>query len=175
MMEYGNIFRPSYVRSWKNAESCIHALKLSPLPGEGGVFRRIYTSASPFLPAQKIRRSASAILYLLEGESLSRLHRLRSAEELWFFLEGAPVEHLVLSPSLKKRTLLGHGPGKEPFVLVPSMAWQGARLLSRSPGEYALFGITVSPEYLEEDYEEGTLPELLRNYPEWRESILNLI
>ncbi len=160
--------------SWENAEACIRGLELSPLPGEGGYFRRIYTALKPLEFSGTPRRSASGILYLLGERDMSRLHRLREAEELWFFLEGSPVEHLVLSPSLRKRTLLGAGPERTPFVLVPPGAWQGARLLSPSPGAYALFGITVSPEYAEQDYEAGIASELLRSYSDWKSFILNL-
>lgn len=160
--------------SWGNAEACIRGLNLSPLPGEGGYFRRIYTAREPFVSSAKPRRIASGILYLLGERDISRLHRLREAEELWFFLEGSSTEHLMLSPSLQKRTLLGSGPERSPHVLVPPGVWQGARLLSPSPGAYALFGITVSPEYLHEDYEAGDASELLRNYEDWKSSILNL-
>ena len=159
--------------SWESAEACIRGLELSPLPGEGGYFRRIYTARKPLEFPETSRRSASGILYLLGERNISRLHRLRKAEELWFFLEGSPVEHLVLSPSFRKRTLLGSGPERTPFVLVPSGAWQGARLLSPSPGAYALFGITVSPEYAEQDYEVGDPSELLRSYPDWKSFIVN--
>ncbi len=165
-------FRVCPERSWKDAETCIRSLQLSPLPREGGFFRRIHTSESVFSHAGGFRRSASSILYLLRGGDVSRLHRLRSAEELWFFLEGSPAEHLVLSPESQGRTFLGHGPERVSHVLVPSMAWQGARLCSSLPEEYGLFGITVSPEYLDEDYEEGETSEILRNYPEWREHVL---
>lgn len=157
--------------SWENAEACIRELELSPLPGEGGYFRRVFTSREEFPGRAGLRRRASSILYLLGEKDVSRLHRLGAAEELWFFLEGYPAEHLVLSPGFKRRTLLGHGPQRSPYVLVPPGAWQGARLLSPPPGGYALFGITVSPEYLQEDYEEGSPSELLRSYPEWQEYI----
>jgi predicted cupin superfamily sugar epimerase len=57
-------------------EQLIAKYSLSPLPGEGGYFRRFYTHG------QKLEKSdshlASAIFYLITKSSFSAMHRLPS-------------------------------------------------------------------------------------------------
>ncbi len=155
----------------KSAEECIRMLELSPLPGEGGFFRRVYTSQTSLGDSDgETRGCASVGIYLLRGFEVSRLHRLKGAEELWFFLAGAPVEHFMLHEGKGKSTFLGV-PEADFAVLVPPGAWQGARLVQPSRGSYALFHITVCPEYASEECELAREEELRALYPEWEAKI----
>ncbi|MBS0663015.1 MAG: cupin domain-containing protein [Verrucomicrobia bacterium] len=151
-----------------NAEAAkiIRELRLAPLPGEGGHFRRVWESAAQVAPG---RAASSAILLLLTADDCSALHRLQ-AEELWQFHAGDPVEHVMLDPRSGARTVTLLGPvpaaGRQPQVAVPSGCWQGARLQpGAAPRGWALVGCTVTPAWRDEEFELGERGRLLREFP----------
>ena len=123
------------------AEQLIAALRLEPLPREGGYFRPTWRS-----------ETSSAIFYLLTRENFSALHRL-DREEMWHFYAGHPVElvQLGLNGDRARETRLGPDvfAGEQPQWVVPAGCWQGARLAERSTvrDDYALLGCTVSPPW----------------------------
>src|SRR5918912_1512770 len=110
------------------AEQIIAALKLRPLPLEGGYYRETYRSSLE-LPAAVLtphyaatRAAATAIYYLLTPETYSALHRLPTDEVFHFYL-GDPVEMLQLWPDGSGRTeLLGPdlAGGQRPQLVVPA-------------------------------------------------------
>ena len=72
-----------------------------PLDQEGGVYCQTYISdewlPEAVIPGRKGRHTVcSAILYLLSGDTFSRMHRLPT-EEIFHFYLGDPVEMLQLS------------------------------------------------------------------------------
>src|SRR5262245_48991382 len=86
-----------------SAEQIIAALRLQPLPLEGGYYRETYRSADT-LPAAALpphygrdKSAATAIYYLLTPDTFSALHRLPTDEVFHFYL-GGPVRMLHLSP-----------------------------------------------------------------------------
>jgi len=143
----------------EEAQALIRKLGLEALEGEGGYFRQYYT-----------HRSGSAILggtiyYLMTESSYSSLHWLPT-DELWYFLQGSPVEQLVLYPDGRHSlTLLGQvGEGIAPLSIVPGGCYQGTKLLA---GGYALCATTMCPPYDQSRYKQGTI-ELLQDYPTCR-------
>ncbi len=120
------------------------------------------------------RRTGTAIYYLLEPETFSEIHRLKS-DELFHFYMGDAVEMLRLYPEGKgERVVIGTdlAAGERPQVVVPRGVWQGSRLVAG--GGWALLGCSVSPGFEFEDYEEGVRAELMGGWPEWGEMIRGL-
>ncbi|HEV7469298.1 MAG: uncharacterized protein QOJ30_5571 [Pseudonocardiales bacterium] len=127
------------------------ALDLEPHP-EGGYFRRTWTSPVTLETDHGPRPSATAILYLLDGES--RWHRVRSAE-LWCWHSGSIVTLVPggdgASPHPGRPLTLGPpSAGARPQHEVPGGHWQSARLLGSEP---ALVTCVVSPGFEFADFE----------------------
>jgi predicted cupin superfamily sugar epimerase len=138
----------------------IAALRLEPLPHEGGFFRQTWCDAA-----------GSAIYFLLTKPEFSALHRLRMPE-IWHFYAGDPVEHVQLNAQGAISTRLGPDvlAGQNPQLLVPPGTWQGARLpigwvSSQPPHGWALLGCTLAPPWSEADFELGQRDALLREFP----------
>jgi uncharacterized protein len=156
------------------AEAIVEALRLQPLPEEGGLFRQTWLSSDRLpqqaLPARYRSEKAfgSAIYYLLtdEPDSFSALHRLPTDEVYHFYL-GDPVEMLLLHPDGTGRQLV-LGPqileGQYVQLVVPRGVWQGSRL--RPGGRFALLGTTMAPAFSPEDYEGGRRAQLQAAYPD---------
>jgi predicted cupin superfamily sugar epimerase len=148
------------------------------------------------------RSLSTSIYFLLTHDTFSRMHRLRSDEIFHFYL-GEPVEMLLLGPrgaAEKKEEGAGEGAGKgagggagenvgpgelailgndikagqRPQILVRRGTWQGARLVSRKKGAFALMGTTMAPGFEYEDYQEGDRAKLVGEYPEFAEKICDL-
>jgi predicted cupin superfamily sugar epimerase len=154
------------------AKAIIEKLNLSPLPFEGGYFRRTYESGAARLPARDFgieaasdRASCTAIYYLVTPEDFSALHRVRS-DELFHFYAGDAVEMVQIDLAGK---LIAFAIGSDvlagelPQVLVPKNFWQGLRL--KAGGEWCLMGTTVSPGFEYEDFELGERATLTAQYP----------
>jgi predicted cupin superfamily sugar epimerase len=154
------------------ADDVKRILGLAPHPCEGGCYIRSYES-SEMLPAKSFvegrypgpRRTATAIYYLLEPNTFSEMHRLKS-DEVFHFYAGDAVEMLQLSADGGGTVIrIGNrlGDGERPQVVVPRGVWQGSRLAPG--GEWALLGCTVSPGFEFEDYESATREELCTRWP----------
>lgn len=156
-------------------------LGLTPHPREGGWFVRTYESAE-MVPAavfadgryEGTRRTSTAIYYLLEAETFSEMHLLKS-DEIFHFYAGDAVEMLQLLPDgSSKRIVIGNdlAKGERPQVIVGRGVWQGARLVTG--GSWALMGCTVSPGFEFADYAEGKCDELCAKWPGEAEMIRGL-
>lgn len=164
----------------------IAALELEPHP-EGGFFRETYRAESSVATARGVRAACTAILFLVTGDVVSRLHRLRS-DELWLFHGGLPLEVLLLAPDGQlSGAVLGDpaettggetGQGMVPQVLVPARWWQGARPAGgvHLPAEraWSLVSCIVTPGFEFEDFELGEREALLVAYPQHERVILAL-
>ena len=156
------------------AEEIKQQLNLTPHPREGGWFIQTWASEeilapSAFAPGRYPgpRRAATAIYYLLEPETFSEIHRLRS-DEVFHHYAGDSVEMLQLPPNGHGRTvILGRdlAAGQRPQVVVERNVWQGSRLVAG--GSWALLGCTVSPGFEYEDYEGATRSQLVAAWPMW--------
>jgi predicted cupin superfamily sugar epimerase len=151
-------------------------LGLVPHPREGGCYTRTYESNEMVslerYPAP--RHTGTAIYYLLEPNTFSPMHRLKS-DEIFHFYAGDPVEMLQLREGAPGRIVaIGAdlAAGQRPQVVVPHGTWQGCRL--GKGGAWALLGCTVSPGFEYEDYADADEAELLGLWPEWAEMIAAL-
>ena len=156
-------------------------LSLEPHPREGGWFIQTY-AANDNIPAEVFgegrysgqRRTSTAIYYLLEPDTFSEMHRLRS-DEIFHFYAGGAVEMLQLLPDGTGRTIvIGNDirAGQRPQVVVEGGVWQGARLAPG--GSWALLGCTVAPGFEYEDYDSASRDELTAQWPEFADRIATL-
>jgi predicted cupin superfamily sugar epimerase len=167
------------------ADEVKKALGLRPHPVEGGWYVRTY-EATEVIPAEafsderygatgsKGRLTGTAIYYLLEAETFSEMHRLKS-DEVFHFYMGDAVEMLQLhAAGHGERVVIGTDivASARPQIVVERGVWQGCRLVKG--GSWALLGCSVSPGFEFEDYEEGVREELVAGWPEWREMIVGL-
>lgn len=152
-----------------NASDLIAALRLSPLPVEGGYFRETWRGepvpAGAGLGAGRVY--GTAIYYLLtdERDCFSAMHRLPTDEVYHFYL-GDPVEQLLLYRDGSHETVtLGQqlDAGHRLQSVVGHGTWQGSRLVPG--GRFALMGTTMAPGFRPSDYEGGDRADLLRRYP----------
>lgn len=146
------------------AQIWIRRLKLKPHP-EGGYYREAYRSSERIpgsaLPARykgKPRSFSTLIYYLLEGNQVSRLHRLCS-DEIWCFHAGSGLTLRVKTPSGRfKKIRLGVRPEKKeiPHVVIPRDCWFGAEVSERN--SYALVSCLVAPGFDFTDFELASSP-----------------
>lgn len=156
-------------------------LGLVPHPCEGGWYVRTYESgervaAEAFANRRYAgaRYTGTAIYYLLEPETFSEMHRLKS-DEVFHFYGGDAVEMLQLHEGGQGEVVcigMQLEQGERPQVVVRRGVWQGSRLAPG--GSWALLGCTVCPGFEFEDYETATREQLSAEWPEFRELIAAL-
>lgn len=123
------------------------ALNLSPLPAEGGWFRRTYAGDRH-----------STILFLVADGEFSALHRLTAPEE-YSYLAGAPLALLLLDRAGSRTVLLDP---QNPRITVPAGSWQG----SSSTAGWTLVTTTVTPAFDWSMFELGDRAALQQRWPE---------
>ena len=143
-------------------------LGLQPHP-EGGFF--VETFRSPMrvtLPDGRIRSASTAIYFLLPSGTFSALHRV-SADEVWHYYDGAPLELTTITPqgvlhkvTLGRNLFLGH----TPQYVVPAGVWQGGHPLKSEESGYTLVGCTVAPGFDFEDFEMPERAVIVRLFPQ---------
>lgn len=166
-------------------------LELHPHP-EGGFFKetfrddsfRLHTSSLP--PHYKVDRSVStAIYFLLPTGSISRLHRIPSAE-VWHFYQGDPLTVLEIDEQGHvKHTILGADleAGQRLQYTVPPLVWFGAyptkdvetvsadgcTIVKAPPRDaeqhFSLVGCTVAPAFEFDDFEMAERSQLVALFP----------
>ena len=155
----------------RDARQLIETLGLRPHP-EGGFFRETWRSNLTATLGrghggpEGCRAFGTAIYYLLAGEEISRLHRLK-ADEVWHLYAGGPLNLHLLDEVRGFRSLqLGQdiptGPGFQSTV--PAGCWFGASLAVAD--SFALAGCTLAPGYDPADFELGDRAHLLELFPE---------
>ncbi|MCI8836277.1 MAG: cupin domain-containing protein [Ruminococcus sp.] len=143
-------------------ELIIEKLDLVPLEGEGGMYRCTYEGNQ----MENRRKEYSAIYYMLTGDMFSHMHRLED-DELYHYYMGDALELLLLYPDgTFQIKYLGSDliNGQTPQILVPGGVWQGSRVING--GEFCLCGTTMTPGYIQEEYEQGDCRRLCDEYPE---------
>lgn len=153
-----------------HASQLIEALGLEPHP-EGGHYRETWRSSGTIpeaaLPegfAGGERAFSTAILFLLEAGERSVLHRIAS-DELWFFLDGDPLEVISISTNDEpvRVTTLGRGKGLSLTHVVTAGDTFGARV--RSGGAFSLVACVVTPGFDFRDFAMPSRAELLAAFP----------
>jgi len=126
------------------SDELIRHLGLAPHP-EGGWYRELYRSSRQVVTAQRTRSALTSIYYLLQQHQISHWHCV-SADEIWHFYAGAPLELFAYDADraeLVRHLLSAPGSGGEPVGVIPAGVWQAARCL----GDYALMGCSVGPGF----------------------------
>lgn len=157
---------PDAGRSGTGAEDLIRLLGLEPLAGEGGYFRRTWTSPLPSAHDPS-RPCGSAILFLLTSGAVgfSAFHSL-GTDEVYHFYAGDAVElHLLRADGQHECLFLGPDvvAGQVPQAVVPAGVVQGSRLTAG--GAWALLGTTMAPAFVPEDFTLVSRAELLASHP----------
>ena len=162
-----------------SAEYWIEKLKLESHP-EGGFFRQTYKSAGilaigKWNPEVDGNRSFStAIYFLLDKNTFSAFHRIKS-DEMWHFYKGKALEVFYIDSDGSLVTIkLGRDfeQGEVFQASVPANCWFGSKVCVGA--EYALVGCTVAPGFEFEDFEMADRNSLLTLYPQHRDIILQL-
>jgi predicted cupin superfamily sugar epimerase len=153
------------------SEHLIEHLHLEPHP-EGGYFKETYRSKEKLSCANDNQRNLStSIYYLLEDTQKSHFHRLTSDEQ-WFFHQGQTLEIVLIEGGRVRSILLGTDfqNGETLQALIPANTWFAAKV-KNSIG-YALASCTVSPGFDFNDFELGIREQLVHEFPQLRESII---
>ena len=129
-------------------EDIIKTLNLVPLSEEGGLVAETYQSEETY----ENRKVGSAIYYFLTENSFSHLHKL-SADEMWHFYYGDPVEIIQIDDATGEKS------------------WQGARIIPGGKMGFTLMGTTMSPSYMDNDFIFGSREEMIKKFPEHAEDI----
>ncbi|MBU4200472.1 MAG: cupin domain-containing protein [Verrucomicrobia bacterium] len=154
-----------------NASYWIDQLALRKHP-EGGYFRETYRAkeslAASALPRRFSgdRRLSTAIYFLLQGQDVSRFHRIKS-DELWHYYAGSALTLHVLDPAGGYTTIrLGPNPEQGELFQACLQAgnWFGATV--DDPHSYALVGCTVAPGFDFADFELADRRQLLISHPQ---------
>ncbi|MGP3776824.1 cupin domain-containing protein [Streptomyces sp. SDT5-1] len=152
------------MRDWQSE------LDLEP-HGEGGWFRRLYTSPHEVSTPHGPRPAATSIHYLLdERQPRGLLHRNRS-DILHFLIDGGPLEYVTVDPAgALHRTLLS--PDAERHLLVPGGHWKASRLTGGA--RHGLVAEVVTPGFDYADHEFAT-DAVLREFPELAQELREFV
>ena len=163
------------------ADEVKEILGLVKHPREGGWYVRTWESeelvaASCFEDGRYdgSRRTSTAIYYLLEPETFSEMHVLKSDEIFHHYMGGAVEMLQLFEDGNSSRVVIGKDleAGERPQCVVRTGVWQGSRLLKAE--DWALLGCTVSPGFEFEDYEDASAEELVARWPGEAEMIRRL-
>jgi len=154
-------------------------LELAPHP-EGGFYRESWRSplvanldGNPAGP-EGDRSCGTAIYYLLAGEDVSRLHRLKTDEIFHLYAGGPLVIDILEEDHGCRRIELGQDivVGQVFQAVVPAGCWFGASLAEKEA--FALVGCTVAPGFDFADFELGERASLLAAFPDHEDIIRKL-
>lgn len=163
------------------AEDIIELFGMRPLAEEGGWYVETYRAGEVITRAGLDRRyggdraHSTAILYLLTGDTVSKMHRVKS-DEIFHYHLGDPVRMLQLFPD-GSGTEVVIGPdilsGQQVQAVVPHGVWQGSRLVDG--GRWCLMSCTVSPGFAFSDYDHGQRAGLVEQWPGFIDAIDALV
>jgi predicted cupin superfamily sugar epimerase len=149
------------------ADEVKELLGLVKHPQEGGWYVRTWESAE-FVEMERyggVRRTSTAIYYLLEPETFSEMHVLESDEVFHHYLGGAVEMLQLFEDGSSQRVVIGKdiAAGERLQVVVRRGVWQGSRLVAKQG--WALLGCTVAPGFEFEDYRHAPAEELVAKWP----------
>ena len=136
----------------KKSSEIIKQFNLKAHP-EGGWFREILRSKNYVIRDDgEKRNNITGIYYLLCKTEKSTWHRVNSADEIWIYLKGAPLNLWCLDDGNKELRKLRID-STNPIEMIPSGYWQTAS----SSGAFTLASCCVGPGFDFSDF------EMLRN------------
>lgn len=138
---------------------------------EGGYYKEMYRSKE-FVSRNALpdrfsgdRSFLTSIYFLLEKDSFSAFHRIKS-DELWYFHQGDNIDiHIILPDGTYLCEELGKD--KQFQCMVPAGAW----FASNTKGEYSLVSCAVAPGFDFEDFELAEKKELISIFPQYQSLI----
>lgn len=163
----------------KDSAYWIDKLQLEKHP-EGGFYRETYRSGESLnencLPDRfhGERSFSTAIYFLLRGDEISALHRIRS-DEIWHFYTGSSLAIYRIDGSGDlSRIILGtdYDRGEVFQAVIRAGCWFGAAV--KVQASFSLVGCTVAPGFDYSDFELGKREELIAVYPQHRSIIERL-
>lgn len=141
-------------------------LELAPHP-EGGFFKSVSQTDEKYKIKEGHERPLyTSIYFLLNQESPSHFHRLKS-DEVWYFHAGDPLTvHMLYPDGRYVRIRLGQTLENKELLqfTVPKGVIFGSSV--DDLGSYSLVSCMVSPGFDYEDFELFTQAELLEDYPQ---------
>lgn len=158
-----------------HVQELISRLELQRHP-EGGYYSQTFASDEMIYGKNhdSARRLYTSIYFLLEGEDVSRFHRLKS-DELWYYHAGSSLTVHILTPDGTYRTEhlgLDLQNGERPQVLVEKGSIFGSTV--DESGSFALVGCMVAPGFEFEDFELLQRDALIEQYGEHEQIIRKL-
>ena len=159
----------------KTAQDVIKALKLDPLPFEGGFYSENHRSSMRVQTQFGEMSAITSIYYLVTSESFSALH-LVDMDEVFHFYMGSPVEMFQIDEKGQGHTIrMGSDifAGEVPQLTVPRGVWQGTKLFNPKPNDWALLGCDVAPGYEQERFHIKSSAELTKMFPAHAQMIKN--
>ena len=154
----------------------IEKLDLKTHP-EGGYYKETYradgTIPQVTLPGGYTgdRNYATSIYFLLDSNTFSAFHRIRS-DELWHFHAGTAL-NLYIIDIKGKLTNIKVGAnlenGEQLQAVIPANSWFAAKVIA--PDSFTLVGCTVAPGFDFDDFELADRKELIHIFPEHQELI----
>ena len=147
-------------------EDLIKAYGMTEHP-EGGFYVETFRS-DVLVDTPLGKRSAStAIYFLVSGDNISRLHRIKS-DEIWHFYIGGPISVVELDSQTggARTTVLGSDitSGQIMQYTVKANTWFGSFPTNRD--DFCFVGCTVAPGFDFADFELGSRAKLLHEFPE---------
>lgn len=148
----------------KSAEYWIEQLNLIPHV-EGGHYQQMLKSDLEYTTGDQTSRALyTSIYFLLTAKNPSHFHRL-TADEVWYFHEGASLTIHLISPEGNYDTIkLGRNP--EVGEVLQAVVPRGTIFGSTVEEDYALVSCMVAPGFEYNDFELFGREELLSTYPE---------
>jgi len=153
-----------------NAKEIIEKLELIEHP-EGGYYKETYRSSQRIeTDFKETRNICTAIYFLLENDNRSVFHRLQS-DELWFFHLGEPLEILLIIDGKVNIIALGNRPdrGEVLQAMIPANTWFASGV--KDANGYSLVSCTVAPGFDFADFELAKKNDLIKEYPDLKETI----
>lgn len=137
---------------------------------EGGYYKEIYRSDENVHHKGQSKSTATSIYYLIDSETKSFCHRLKS-DELWYHHQGASVTlYMIDTNGNWSVQICGPNEGENLTVLIPKNVWFGARVTD--PDSFTLVSCVVSPGFEFADFEMIDRNELIKIFPQHKEEIL---
>ncbi|MEQ8910626.1 MAG: cupin domain-containing protein [Vicingaceae bacterium] len=155
-------------------EFWVKKLNLQAHP-EGGFYKETYRSLiqGEFDGFSNKRNLSTGIYFLLDSDSFSAFHRIKS-DEMWHHYEGSALTvHMIHEDGEYRKQKIGKNvdQGEVPQFVVPANVWFASEIEEEKG--YALVGCTVAPGFDFADFELAD-KKLKTIFPQHRKLIVRL-
>ena len=142
----------------------ITKLDLAPHP-EGGYYRQVFGND------ENGEKQISTIYYMLCDNDFSAFHRLHGMTEIWYYHAGECLDIYVIDAN--GELVVHHlSADDEMQVVIESEQWFAAELPGKK--DFSLVGCAVAPAFKFENFELAKKDDLLREFPQHRDTIERL-